>query len=112
MIKVNQDIQTLLTRKQTADSLAPEIRSKYAKEYQILVSQIARYGIDHSLPAWDFEVNSDILSVLLQEIAPKCQQEKYVEWMCQSLIPEIDVSFRERDQGRFERCVRELRGKS
>ena len=95
------EIQTLLTRKQTADSLSLEIRKRYAKEYQILISQLARYGIDHPLPAWDHEVNIEIISILLSEIAGKTID---TEW-----IDEIDVSFRERDQGRFERYVRVAR---
>lgn len=104
------EIQTLLSRKQTADSLAPEIRQKYAKSYNEVVANIACYGLDHSLPNWDYEVNSEILSITLKEMAKKYENKKpYVEWMCQSLIPEVDESFRERDQGRFEKCIQVAR---
>ena len=97
-------IQTLLTRKQTADALSPEIRQKYAKEYQLLISQIANYGLNHSLPAWDTEVNMEILSQILQEIDRKHGQDG-VERICLAMVPEIDLSFRERDQVRIERWI-------
>jgi len=107
VIITNQEIQTLLTRKQTADALPPEIRQKYAKEYQLLISQIAQYGISNPLPAWDTEVNMEILTKILQEIDRKHGQDG-VERICLAMVPEIDLSFRERDQGRFERWVRSI----
>jgi len=102
------NIQTLLIRKQTADSLPPEIRSKYAEEYQLLISQIANYGLDHSLPAWDTEVNMEILSITLREIAGKYGHNG-VDRMCSEMVPDVDVSFRERDRVRFGRLVRVAR---
>ena len=103
-------IQQLLTRKATADALPPEIRSKYLEEYNQVISQIVEYGLNYPLPTWDYDINSEILSITLREIASKYENKKpYVEWMCQSLVPEIDVSFRERDQNRFHKCIQTAR---
>lgn len=107
---MNPEIQALLSRKQKADSLAPEIRQKYAESYNQVVGDLAKYGLDHSLPAWDYEVNSEILWIVFQEMGNKYENKKpYIEWMCQRLIPEVDESFKVRDQGRFEKCIQVAR---
>ncbi len=104
------EILTLIARKTKADALSLEIRQKYAKSYNEVVADLAKYGLDHSLPMWDYEVNSEILSITLRDMSQKYENKKpYVEWMCQSLIPEVDESFRYKDQGRFEKCIQVAR---
>lgn len=103
-------IQTLLTRKAKADALPPEIRKKYAEDYNRIVSEIVQYGLTRELQAWDDQINSEILSLTLRDMASKYEHKKpYVEWMCQGLIPEVDESFKERDQGRFFKCIQVAR---
>jgi len=107
---LNPQIQALLTRKSKADSLPPEIRQKYAEGYNRVITEIARFGFDHQLPNWDEEVNSLILSITLWDMGQKYDHKKpYIEWMCQGLIPEVDESFRVRDQGRFYQCIQVAR---
>jgi len=104
---ISPEIQILLARKAKADALPPEIRQKYIDEYQDIVLLLAKHAVVHSLPAWDEDVNSMILRVLLWEMGKKYDHKKpYIEWMCQSLIPEVDASFQARDQGRFYQCIR------
>jgi len=104
------EIQTLLTRKAKADALPPEIRQKYAENYNRVVADLAHYGLDHQLPHWDEEVNSLVLSITLWDMGQKYPNKKpYVEWMCAAMIPEVDESFRARDQVRFERCIQTTR---
>jgi hypothetical protein len=99
-------IQQLLARKAKADALSPEIRQKYADEYLDIVLELAKHAVVHSLPAWDEDVNSVIVRVLFWEMGKKYDHKKpYIEWMCQRLIPEVDESFRVRDQDRFVRCI-------
>lgn len=103
---MNPEIQYLLNRKATADALPPEIRQKYADEYLTIVLDLAKHAVVHSLPAWDEEINSVILRQMFLEMGKKYDHKKpYVEWMCQRLIPEVDESFRARDQGRFVKCI-------
>jgi len=104
------EIQTLITRKQKADALAPEIRQKYAEKYNQVVAELAHYGLDHSLPHWDEEVNSLILLITFWDMGQKyLSKGPYVEWMCAAMIPEVDESFQARDQSRFERCTQTAR---
>lgn len=99
-------IQQLLARKAKADALPPEIRQKYADEYLDIILELAKHAVVHSLPAWDEEVNSVVLRVMLNDMGKKYDHKKpYVEWMCQRLIPEVDESFRVRDQDRFTKCI-------
>ena len=100
------EIQALLTRKSKADALTPEIRSKYAESYRDIVFELAKYAVDHLLPNWDEEVNSVILDTFFRLMGQKYDHKKpYIEWMCQSLIPEVDESFRVQDQARFYKCI-------
>ena len=100
------EIQQLLARKSKAEAQPPEIRQQYADYYNLIVSKIVEYAIDHPLPTWDFEINSEILSVTLLEMSAKYENKKpYIEWMCGQLIPEVDVSFTTRNQARFVRCI-------
>lgn len=107
---MNPEIQALLTRKAKADALSPEIRSKYAEEYQNIVADLAQHSLDHPLPTWDEEINSGVLSITLWDMGQKYAHKKpYIEWMCQGLIPEVDESFRVQDQGRFSKCIQVAR---
>jgi len=103
-------IQQLLARKAKADALSPEIRLKYADEYNQIVAQIVEYGLTYPLPTWDYDINSEILSITLKDIARIYEDKKpYVEWMCKSMVPDIDVSFREKDQERFHKLIQVAR---
>ncbi|WP_135550866.1 hypothetical protein [Desulfosporosinus fructosivorans] len=103
---MNPEIIALLIRKQKADSLTPEIRQQYADKYLDIVLELARHAVVHSLPAWDEEVNSVIVRQMLLEMGQKYDHKKpYIEWMCQTLIPEVDISFQVRDQARFYHCI-------
>lgn len=105
-ITANLQITALLARKAKADALPPEIRKKYADDYLNIVLELAKHAVVHSLPAWDEEVNSVVLGVMLWDMGKKYDHKKpYVEWMCQRLIPEVDESFRTRDQARFYQCI-------
>jgi len=107
---INPEIQALLTSKATADALPLEIRQKYAEKYNWVVAGIVQYGLSYPLPNWDEEVNSEILRYTLWDMSQKYAHKKpYIEWMCQSCIPEVDVSFMERDQGRFYKCIQVAR---
>ncbi len=107
---MNPEIQQLLTRKAKADALPPETKLQFAEHYKLLVSQIVEYGLNHPLPTWDYDINSEILSITLREIAKIYENKKpYVEWMCKSMVPEIDVSFREKDQERFHKLIQAAR---
>ena len=104
------NIHQLLARKAKADALPPETKQEFAEHYKLLVSQIVKYSMDHPLPTWDEEVNSEILSIIIMEMAGKYEHKKpYVEWMCKSFIPEVDESFRTSDQARFEKCIQAAR---
>ena len=99
-------IKQLLTRKAKADALSPEIRQKYAEDYQNIVFELAKYAVINSLPAWDEDVNSVIVSSLFRIMSGKYDHKKpYIEWMCQKLIPEVDESFKTKDQERFFKCI-------
>lgn len=117
---MTQEIQALLARKAKADALSAETKLKYAEAYNQIVTEIVRHYLDYLMQdrlhfagipdldplPWDYEINSEILSITLTDMAQKYENKKaYVEWMCKSLIPEIDVSFREKDQGRFGKCI-------
>ena len=75
------EIQQLLIRKATADAQPPEIRQQYAGHYNLIVSRIVEYGLIYPLPTWDFEINSEILSVMLIQMSAKYENKKaYIEW--------------------------------
>lgn len=98
------DIQYLLSRKQTADSLAPEVRQRYAQEYSRVVAQLADYV--HLIPHWDEEVNDEVLRRTLWDMSARYSQHgPYIEWISSGFIPEVDESWRTRDQARFVRAV-------
>jgi len=116
-----EKIQGLLAHKAKADALPAETKLKYVEAYNQVVAGIAGHYLDFlmldnfnfvntpdidPLITWDYEINSEILSITLKDMAQKYENKKaYVEWMCKSLIPEVDVSFREKDQGRFGKCI-------
>lgn len=107
---LNPEIQQLITRKSKADQQPPEIRLKFADYYNLICSKIVEYGLSNPLPTWDYDINSEILSITLKDIAKKWENKKpYIEWMCQTLIPEVDVSFSSRDQARFYHCIQMAR---
>lgn len=106
MNRLNQEIQALLIRKAKADAQSPEIRKQYANYYNQIIAKVVEYGLNNPLPTWDYDINSEILSITLKDMAKKWEHKKpYVEWMCQSLLPDIDASFKERDQKRFSNCI-------
>lgn len=108
--ETNPQIQALLTRKAKADALSPEIRQKYAEDYQNIVFELAKHAVSYSLPTWDEQVNSVIVRSIFRIMGQKYDHKKpYIEWMCQSLIPEVDESFRVQDQARFFKCIQVAR---
>ena len=103
-------IQALLIRKRKADDLPAEIRSKYIEEYNSILAELVQYALVYPLQLWDEEINSFIVRWIFQTMAEQYERTKpYIEWMCQSLIPEVDESFRVRDPERFYKCVQMAR---
>jgi hypothetical protein len=108
------EIQQLLSRKHKAESLSPDIQKQYAEHYKLLVTKIAQYAINNQLPAWDEEVNSEILRIMLMEFAKKYdipQSKPVVEQIFLEFDNEVNESFKTKEQRRFENAVRVAREK-
>jgi len=115
-----KEIKILLARKATADAQTESVRKQYADYYNLIVSKIARLYLDYLMQdklhfvdipdayplVWDYDINSEILSITLKSMAVKYEDKKaYIEWMCKTLIPEVDISFKNKDQTRFGKCI-------
>ena len=104
----------LLSRKQKADSLPPEVRARFADEYNKIVTELTKYAIDHQLPAWDEQINSEIVTVIFRAMAKEYDdpaQRNTVSQILAEFEPEINESFRTQDQPRFYQAVSAARDK-